>query len=528
MTTPTDILNQIAALTASLATAMSVPVTTPPPAPLPTTYTASAPSDVVNIKDFGAVFDGVTDDTAAFQAAMAALPNGGVVLLPMGRTIISQPLITNVPILLKSGVRGDISSNTNGGGYATAKPLIRWAGAAGAYMFTIKPAIVGNVVWGGGASGIEWDGAALAATAVHLDNTKYAHFDGKVRNVTWAGLLISSISGSTGNFSMKNHVPSMEFVWGTADEAKPASGIVMVGNWTNVPSTQQYVGDISGLVYNGDLVRIEATDNAQLGSIHGVVQSGGTGLALNIKNIAGTAQSSNHTSIGYLVGPMRQDNGVLGTMIKHFNSETSGVAQLSGSSSYNAEIVDYQTGSTFKSHTFALRKKIEVRAGDFRSLIRAPMASGDFALQWNTLVWPDGVTSIASAVTPTLYDMEAGVIEGVEILYGSNNPGGGNVRFQVYASTVANGSSGGVVTPEATPLITAAVGGQYVANAVTAVFSPELAFSRGDSLYLSITRLGADAADTNTASIQLLGARILYRSNGPSSSGSGTYVVPQW
>lgn len=483
---------------------------------------------MIDVTAYGAVFDGVTDDTAAFQAAIAALPHGGTIMVPMGVSIISQPLVANQPVLLKADTRGDISANTNGGGYATAKPLIRWAGAAAAYMFTIQPATAGNVVWGGGSEGIEWDGGLLAAVAVHFDNTKYTLFDGKVRNVTWAGVLVSSMSGTTGNFSMKNHIRSYEFVWGSQDACKAASGLVMAGNWTTVPSTQQYVGDITGLVYNGDLVRIEATDNAQLGSIHGVVQAGGTGLALNIKNIAGSAQPSSHTSIGYLVGPMRQDNGVLGTMIKHYNSETSGIAQLSGASSYNGEIADYVTGAVFKSHTFALRKKIEVTAADFRALARAPMGNADFALQWNTLTFPDGITSIASMVMPTLYDMEDGVIESVEIMYGSNSPGGGNVRFQVYASTVASASSGGVVTPEAMPIVTAPVGGQYVHNAYTVPFAPEISFTRGNHLYLSITRLGTDGADTNTAAIHLLGARILYRSTGPASPGSGTYYIPQW
>jgi hypothetical protein len=39
-------------------------------------------ADVVNVKDFGAVGNGSTDDTAAIQAAVNSLPNGGSVLIP--------------------------------------------------------------------------------------------------------------------------------------------------------------------------------------------------------------------------------------------------------------------------------------------------------------------------------------------------------------------------------------------------------------------------------------------------------------
>src|SRR5512138_2474280 len=52
---------------------------------------ALALADVVSVKDFGAVGDGVTDDTAAIQAALDAIAarGGGTVLLPAGVFIVS-------------------------------------------------------------------------------------------------------------------------------------------------------------------------------------------------------------------------------------------------------------------------------------------------------------------------------------------------------------------------------------------------------------------------------------------------------
>lgn len=49
---------------------------------------------VYNIKDFGAVGDGKTDDTAAFKSAMAfvAARNGGTLNIPEGDFVISQPI----------------------------------------------------------------------------------------------------------------------------------------------------------------------------------------------------------------------------------------------------------------------------------------------------------------------------------------------------------------------------------------------------------------------------------------------------
>jgi Pectate lyase superfamily protein len=41
-------------------------------------------NDVCNVRDYGAVADGVTDDAPAFRAALAATPNGGTLYIPSG------------------------------------------------------------------------------------------------------------------------------------------------------------------------------------------------------------------------------------------------------------------------------------------------------------------------------------------------------------------------------------------------------------------------------------------------------------
>ena len=67
---------------------------------LATTASTAAPApekgDQVNVKAYGAVGDGVTNDTAAFNAALKSLANagGGVCLVPKGTYLISASGIT--------------------------------------------------------------------------------------------------------------------------------------------------------------------------------------------------------------------------------------------------------------------------------------------------------------------------------------------------------------------------------------------------------------------------------------------------
>lgn len=67
--------------------------------------------DTVSVKDFGAVGDGATDDTAAINAAIASLgAGGGIVLLPRGDYRITAKLTVSTPVTLAGAGRGFTSN----------------------------------------------------------------------------------------------------------------------------------------------------------------------------------------------------------------------------------------------------------------------------------------------------------------------------------------------------------------------------------------------------------------------------------
>jgi hypothetical protein len=56
-------------------------------------------ADVINAKDFGAVGDGVTDDTAAIQAALTSASSNDTVLIPNGTFKITSNIIANCQVI---------------------------------------------------------------------------------------------------------------------------------------------------------------------------------------------------------------------------------------------------------------------------------------------------------------------------------------------------------------------------------------------------------------------------------------------
>src|SRR5437868_9414663 len=92
------------------------------------TQTASAQTNPLNLKDFGAVGDGVTNDGPALQAALDALAagGGGILFVPAGRYAIITPVAkdfggaSSITIL---GVESSTSVDTNGFGDEVSRGL---------------------------------------------------------------------------------------------------------------------------------------------------------------------------------------------------------------------------------------------------------------------------------------------------------------------------------------------------------------------------------------------------------------------
>lgn len=478
--------------------------------------------DIVFLADFdGYDPTGVTPSDAAFLSAIAALPHGGAIEIDVAASLLlTTPLVAHQPVLLRSSVCGDVAAGTNGS--ANGKPMIRWGGAADEYMFTIEPATTGNIIFGGGAVGIEWDGATLATAAVHLNNTNRARFDGKVRNVRFAGVFVSALAGSTGNFSMQNRI-DLDFVWGASPVCQEAHGVAIVGNGSNIPTTQQQLGLITGLVYNGHLVHITESDNCMVSFVNGAVQAPGTGVAMYLGDNG--SQPSNHTLILHLAGKFFQEPTVKGTRLVHYVSEGGGIAS-SGSSNWNGDIFDYATARSFASHQYKLRDWINIRSADF---VPGPNTSiVESASQWACLALPNSGSPRGGCTMPPDYDLANGLIETIELYYTTSGSAGGNLALAFTLSTPPVDDSARLVTPEHNVTKIVAQAPQNTVKRFSYTLDTPVTYTLGDIITFAVQRLASDAGDTATDEVIILGARLGYKSNGPDSSGSGTYFIPAW
>lgn len=91
---------------------------------------AGSVRDWLNVRDFGAIGDNLTDDTAAIQSALAAAPMGGIVYLPAGAYRTNEPL-TIPPAVTLQGTHTNLMTVPNlTDPPCYIKPLATFEGAA--------------------------------------------------------------------------------------------------------------------------------------------------------------------------------------------------------------------------------------------------------------------------------------------------------------------------------------------------------------------------------------------------------------
>jgi len=143
-------------------------------------------SEQISVEDFGAKGDGVTDDTAAIQAAedAVAAAGGTELLFKSTRYKITGTLYKRTSNILWRG-RGEGHQHDVGSGFDAATALV-WAGSAGGTMITFAPTTGASArrISGGGIVGIGLYGNDSAAIGLNLLSVNNAKIDIYAENFT--------------------------------------------------------------------------------------------------------------------------------------------------------------------------------------------------------------------------------------------------------------------------------------------------------------------------------------------------------
>lgn len=147
----------------------------------------------VNVKDFGALGDGVADDTAAIKAAIAAAGTG-VVSFPRGTYLLASTIALTTAVSLVGEGAGAADSP------GSALTTIRYTGSTGEMLTYLQ-------VYGAKVVGIRLDGNNKASHGIYADRLRNSTIDNVViANCTAVGLVLTTKGTTLHENSMFNKV----------------------------------------------------------------------------------------------------------------------------------------------------------------------------------------------------------------------------------------------------------------------------------------------------------------------------------
>ena len=503
--------------------------------------------EVRNVKDYGAVGNGIADDTSACQAAInaAELIGGGVIYFPIGIYKITSTLNISLPVFLRGEVMGEANSNTNGG---TQLPYIRWhgddwngtnAGIAGTEMVYFKAAVSSEYLIGGGVSDLMFDAnpyasshSAGASVAIRLSSTRDQKFSRlALRKCGFAGMLIDSANVV---LQGKCVFESIWYVWGsktTNSEASSHGVYIGGGNLVDATdghlTTQNDFTSIFGLVYDGYMVRLEGTDNNHFGSVQGIVQSGGSGGSVYLGN-AGTASPARQNIFGYVHKHVYAESETHGNTIDCFVAEGSRIALAAGAQ-INYQVLDYVDGAHFSTHQYIMSDILSIPASAFGNGYSQAATAGASALQWPCFDFPTGLSRSIGVSMPGPSTWNDGEITGCKFFISTDVVPGASDACLFRISSMSQSNTGEITTPPVVDdVLVDLIDNDHKLQAVEITFTPAISYSVGDWIGVRVNRVGSDGSDDFADDVKFLGMELVYTATGPSDFSQGPFDVGPW
>ena len=243
----------------STTTADTTPPTVTNESPAPGATTA-APTSAVSVKDFGAKGDGVTDDSAAFNAAIESLAQtGGTVFVPAGVYGLGHPVVIDQNNITLTG-KGSSS-------VLKRLPIFDPNGVISAAAILLPDQPLHNIT----ISHLVFDGdhvqppGTSAASGIWVRQASYVTIDSViVRNVKGDGIQLANGANADDHVTIENSL--IQGIWRSGIHVGDASNTVIVGNHIeDTPS--QYWQPSAG---SGIDMEVEGQDTNGVGPVPGL------------------------------------------------------------------------------------------------------------------------------------------------------------------------------------------------------------------------------------------------------------------
>lgn len=314
--------------------------------------------DVFNVKDFGALGDGLNDDTAEIQAAIDALEaiGGGTLFFPYGTYLITATLTVNKGVRLVG--EGQINDTTSSSG-VVGGTTIQWNSASNLDMITIKSATANQYLRGAGVIGIIGHGGSAAKSFIRASSIMNCKFDGVSQAVTEGGLILDDGNGVLCGL---NQIPHWEHIYGSVAAVEGAHGVVLNGDVSDIGVTHNWIGSITGLVKNGDLLFMKDCDGNVIQHIQTSIAVGGTGHGVSFRN--GTLNHARNNLIQWMLGDVLAESSTHGNNILHLHSGDTEV-QIDAGGHLHYNTIDATNAEQWQTHRFVMSDQLLLNPGDF-------------------------------------------------------------------------------------------------------------------------------------------------------------------
>lgn len=441
----------------------------------------------INVREHGAVGDGVTDDTVAIQTIINNAGEYTRIYFPTGKYLVTSAITINKPVYLYGDGFGQTSNNTNGQSVGATTIIFNtqtngFVVNSGNYIFNVTISdmeIVGNSICTNGIS--LYSGVMCNLLNLHI------------RECQNSGILITNNIDYLCQF---NHVCNYDYVYGASSATENSVALKISGNADRL-TTQNYIENIRSLCKNNAIV-LSNTDNNVFTKCFG--------YSVNSKMLLLT-DNANNNYFDYITGQVEQKNSY-GNVLNHWTSEGA-VMKMDDNNPIAYNLVDYITGEPFKTDFYWMSKTMNYGVGDITHGSNVDKNISNDGIPYIKFNGPGDI-----GIAQKFHNFNNGTVTIASIYYFSTNPATLELKWtynriadlhsmtehKISGSITLNASVPNAMYKTSIPL------GQLI--------------DKDDFISLSLKSAGSNT-------IGIVGINLDYVSAGPHSAGSGPFDVPK-